>query len=180
LDGIGRGAFACDASGRVLAVSAAGESVLRAGKHLRLSGGRLRAVRAEDDRLLSDAVRKAAAPDVDDWGGPVRVSCAAGDGGRLTLDVGRYVPDLCGPRALVLVGSEPARDAPERLRKLGLTPTEVDVALALGGGASPAHIARERAVSLSTVRTQIKAVYGKLNVRRQNELAALLSGRSGA
>jgi DNA-binding CsgD family transcriptional regulator len=48
------------------------------------------------------------------------------------------------------------------------------VARGLARGASPAALAKQRNVSIETVRTQLRAIYAKLGVRRQGELAARL------
>ncbi len=57
----------------------------------------------------------------------------------------------------------------------GLTPAESDVATAIAQGETPEAIGERRGVSLSTVRTQIRSVYEKLDVSRQTELAWLLA-----
>ena len=57
----------------------------------------------------------------------------------------------------------------------GLTPAESDVATALARGETPEAIGERRGASISTVRSQIRAVYDKLDVSRQTELAWLLA-----
>jgi len=65
-------------------------------------------------------------------------------------------------------------------RYLGLTPAEGDVVLALARGLSLADIARDRHVSLETVRTHVKRSLAKADVRRQSDLVRLvLTGPSG-
>ena len=82
-----------------------------------------------------------------------------------------YVTDPeCGPQA----------DPDAVCRYLGLTPTEGDVVLALARGLSLADVARERNVSIETVRTHVKRSLAKADVRRQSDLVRLvLSGPSG-
>jgi DNA-binding CsgD family transcriptional regulator len=60
----------------------------------------------------------------------------------------------------------------------GLTAAEARVASLVAEGLSPEQIARARKVSLHTVRSQIRAVYDKLGVHRQVELAGRLMGIS--
>ncbi len=64
----------------------------------------------------------------------------------------------------------------------GLTPAESAVAVALLGGQTADLVARERAVSLDTVRAQIRTVLQKTeagNLRDLERMAALLSGLQG-
>lgn len=64
----------------------------------------------------------------------------------------------------------------------GLTPAESAVAVALLGGQTADLVARERAVSLDTVRAQIRTVLQKTeagNLRDLERIAALLSGLQG-
>jgi DNA-binding CsgD family transcriptional regulator len=56
-----------------------------------------------------------------------------------------------------------------------LSPAEAKVASMIAAGSSPEEIADALALSRETVRNQIKAVFGKANVHRQNELAALMA-----
>lgn len=55
-----------------------------------------------------------------------------------------------------------------------LTPAEARVAVALATGASPQEISKRHGVSLQTVRTQVRAIYSKLEINRVAELTALL------
>lgn len=82
---------------------------------------------------------------------------------------------------LVMVASGPAHPrAPsiEGLRRLyGLTPTEATVARALAvsnESHSPASIAEELGVELSTVRTHLRSIQGKLGAESQTDLVRRL------
>lgn len=57
----------------------------------------------------------------------------------------------------------------------GLSPAEARVAIALASGMLPKSIASRHGVSVATVRTQMSAVYRKLNVGSAASLAALLN-----
>ena len=61
------------------------------------------------------------------------------------------------------------------LEQLGLTRAEARVAALVGRGAAPREVADQLAVGESTVRSQLKAVYGKLAIRRQSELAVFIT-----
>jgi DNA-binding CsgD family transcriptional regulator len=56
-----------------------------------------------------------------------------------------------------------------------LTAAEIEIAEALAGGQSLTEIAAARAVSIGTVRGQLKAIMAKLGVRRQVEVILRLS-----
>jgi DNA-binding CsgD family transcriptional regulator len=58
------------------------------------------------------------------------------------------------------------------LQEFGLTAAEAQVVTALCQGDSTAVIAERRAVSVTTVRNQIKSVMAKAGVHRQSELLA--------
>lgn len=57
----------------------------------------------------------------------------------------------------------------------GLTRAEAEVAIALVETTSLEHLASQRAVSIGTVRNQVKVVMAKVGVRKQSELCALLA-----
>ena len=86
--------------------------------------------------------------------------------------------------AVVVYVTDPERgpqaDPDAVCRYLGLTPAEGGVVLALARGMSLAEVARERNVSVETVRTHVKRSLAKADVRRQSDLVRLvLSGPSG-
>lgn len=60
-----------------------------------------------------------------------------------------------------------------------LTPAEAKVASMIAEGCSPEGIADELNISRETVRNQLKAIFGKTETHRQNELAALISRIQG-
>ena len=55
-----------------------------------------------------------------------------------------------------------------------LTPAEAQVAIAIGNGLSPHETASIIGTAISTVRTQLKAIYRKMGVSRQSELVKVL------
>ncbi len=56
----------------------------------------------------------------------------------------------------------------------GLTAAEATVALALAAGASAGAIARDRAISLETVRSHLKTIFAKTGTKRQATLVLLI------
>jgi DNA-binding CsgD family transcriptional regulator len=81
-------------------------------------------------------------------------------------------------RALLLLTdlTEPAAsDARLLATVLGLTPAEAKLAAKLASGSGIEGAAASLGLSRETVRTQLKAVFGKTNTRRQAELVALVA-----
>jgi DNA-binding CsgD family transcriptional regulator len=60
------------------------------------------------------------------------------------------------------------------LAKLGLTPAETRLAIALFGGRSVEAYAKEAAISINTARWHVKQIYAKTGVKRQSELIQML------
>lgn len=61
----------------------------------------------------------------------------------------------------------------------GLTTAESRVALGLFEGKDASDVARELDISVTTVRTHIRRIFAKTDVRRQTELIRLLARLSG-
>jgi DNA-binding CsgD family transcriptional regulator len=81
--------------------------------------------------------------------------------------------------AFVVDPCKQQRPGPDILHALfGLTPAECRVALLLGDGHPPKQIAGKLGVSIDTVRSQMKSIFGKTNVKRQSELVRLLLNNS--
>ena len=77
--------------------------------------------------------------------------------------------------------SDPERSYPVEADKLSeiykLTKTEAQVAISIANGLSPKEIAKINNVEISTVRSQLKAIYSKVGVNTQAELVkTLLTG----
>lgn len=178
-------AFVCGRTGEVQALTAQAEALVRGSRGLALRNRRLRAVREEDDRMLTDAIARAArglqAP-----GAPAVqtvVMRGAGEASTpLVLDV-MSLPSVAleffsAPRVLVVArgarGADPSKAAVLQ-GVYGLTSAETDVALLLAQGRSTEAIATERKVAVGTVRAQIKSMLAKLGVSRQVELVAKLN-----
>jgi DNA-binding CsgD family transcriptional regulator len=86
--------------------------------------------------------------------------------------------DASNPVAAVALITDPLlrhRPSQDILRSLfGLTPAECRVALLLGDGHSPREISQMVGVSFNTVRSQIRSIFLKTDVKRQGELIRLL------
>ena len=57
----------------------------------------------------------------------------------------------------------------------GLSEAEADLALRMAAGATPAAVATEKGVKLSTVKSQLASLFAKTQTSRQAELIALLA-----
>jgi len=84
--------------------------------------------------------------------------------------------------ALMMADTERAHPiAPDTLSEsYGLTPVEALVAIGIANGMSVSEISVAHGTSTNTVRSQLKTIFGKLNVTRQAELVkVLLTGPFG-
>lgn len=83
------------------------------------------------------------------------------------------------PVAMVMI-HEPGRrlvlDTYAVAKCFDLSPAEAKIAVAIAEGHSPENIAKKHAVEVSTVRTQLKAVYLKTGATRQADLVSVLAG----
>ena len=72
---------------------------------------------------------------------------------------------------LTLLPRTQQRDlSPRVIKTFSLTPQEANIALKIAQGKSPRQIAREREVSIHTVRNQLKSAMAKMEVHRQAQL----------
>lgn len=88
--------------------------------------------------------------------------------------------DKAKGRPVIILCVEATRPTPELTKQIlndrySLTFTEREITWALYKGGSPADIARNRGVSVNTVRNQIKSAYAKTETSRQSDLIKLVS-----
>ena len=176
---LGRNTVHLDWSGRVTDVSPGTQKLFEGA--LRIRNGRLEAERNSDDRLLQALLHSA-----------LRGATPAGQTGRSAVAIRRQgkaplvVEAITPPTVLrdvftqagaivILRDLERSATADQLLSQLfGVTPAEARVANLVGSGLSPQEVAHRLGVKKETVRTQLRMVYGKLDVSHQSELAALL------
>lgn len=84
-----------------------------------------------------------------------------------------------GILAFTPVGASPAPDVALIRGLFDLTAAEARVASGVAEGLSPNQIAKRDGTSAQTVRYQLKAVFAKIGVNRQSQLAALLAAQAG-
>ena len=176
-----------DASERLFDSSTAGDALLGTGNWLKLrAGGRLAGASTADTARLH-ALAKHAAHSRD--GGSMRIRNELGAECVIqAIPAGaRAVNRVYRPRGscvllLVTVLARAGRDlaswidVPKIRILLKCTQAEAEVAASLLAGLTPVCIAQERRVSLSTVRTQIRALLEVSGTRRVAELIVLLAG----
>lgn len=100
-------------------------------------------------------------------------------GTQVILQLEAIDPAICGPNhALLLVTDLQAgleRPVTGVLQLLGLTPAEARIAATVGRGMAPRLAAETLGVQESTIRSALKAIFGKLNLSRQTDLVALVA-----
>lgn len=180
IDALGLALFIVNGRGRIRHLNAAAEAVLnRSGEGLKVKAGCLFAVvsagRAQLTGLLKEATR------------------VPGRGSAMCLQRPSNLPahqlfvtplpastalagDWQEPLALVLLLRSGQRPTPigMAVALYRLTPAEARLASALLRGHSPEEYAGSAGIRISTVRTQLKALFLKTGTRRQAELVALL------
>jgi DNA-binding CsgD family transcriptional regulator len=178
LDKLDRGVVLLDAAGAIIDANTLAQQVLREEKGLQNRGGRLAFTDVDVDarfaRLL-DATHDVA-------------------GARRSLAASVKCPGAASYRVLigpahhhgarrnvafvaVLYGPEESREiSAEVLAELyGLTPAQADVARRLYAGHSVEETAMQLRLSLNTVRTHLKQIFSKCEVRSQAELLRMLA-----
>jgi DNA-binding CsgD family transcriptional regulator len=185
LDHLEQGVVLLDAKGRVLLVNRAANAILAAEKALRLMPHGLVAAVPCENRQLSRLIQEAIATGKGlglDAGGAMTISR---DGQRTPLHVliaplrtkaihlGRDVPV-----AAIFISDpdrKPGSNGASFVQLFGLTRAEARLAEILAGGESLRDAADKLGVAQSTVRSQLKAIFGKTNTNRQSQLVRILT-----
>lgn len=167
LDALEWPVFAVNSMGKLLMANRKGEAQLKLGTPFVLRSGGLHASSAELNLILKEILCSTAARN----GNSVRVTV-----GRLRWWI-RSVPIATCPGTTLLYLSRVngQKPSPALLQKLlKFSPAEADVACLLVDGHSIKEIASARAVSVWTVRAQVREVMQKAGVRRQVDLTQML------
>jgi DNA-binding CsgD family transcriptional regulator len=178
--------FMVDASVRLIDSSAAGAALLETGKWLKLrAAGRL-AGTSEADTARLHALAKLTSGGRS--GGSMRIRNELGaecviQAISAPVKVGNPTYRPCAACVLLIATVLPRGrweltswiNVPKIQILLKCTQAEAEVAASLLAGLTPARIAQDRRVSLSTVRTQIRALLEVSGMRRVAELIVLLA-----
>jgi DNA-binding CsgD family transcriptional regulator len=179
LDSMSIAAFLCDQHGRVQRMTQPAEKLVSGGGPLRLRNGFLGSPIDNHDRALGAAIEQAARG-AQTPGKPLARSILVNvNQEQLTLDVlplpKAAIDFSLQPRVVVIVrgaSSNDTRRAGILSGIFGLTEAETQIALLLAQGKAAEAIARERQVTVGTVRAQIKSLLAKFGVSKQIELVA--------
>ena len=174
LDQLSFGVITANEQGRVMALNRVAEEVARSSDGLAIRSGRLIAT-GEAGPRLAEAIRLAtmALPTAVRQGGSVLVGRPSGRPAYRVL----VAPNAEPGTALMFISDPERVSAPrqEHLRALfGMTSAEAQVAMELTAGKRLEDIAEERAVSMGTVRSQLKSLLHKTGTDRQSELVRTL------
>jgi DNA-binding CsgD family transcriptional regulator/PAS domain-containing protein len=183
LDQLSTGIIIVGEHGRIELANRPARALFDSTGGLRLYRGKLSARSAQLDDRLQGAIARALTgvrqPAV------LRVPC--GQAGAwvvwiMPLPAKGALSRSVAPAALVVMG-EPARvclDVTELTALYGFTNAEAELAVALGNGGTLNEIAMQRGVKMSTVRTQLLSVLGKMGLHRQADLTRILASFSWA
>jgi DNA-binding CsgD family transcriptional regulator len=180
LDKMGYGALIVGASGRVHASNQTAQNLL--GDGLALQDGRLVEGASTPRGLVEGLIKSAAAVDT----GKSRSALLHRPSGRkpLVLQAMTFSGDLPWTAAqrtettlLMLIDTDGPAVASQMsvVQSFGLTSAEARVASIVGAGFSPVEAAEQLGSAAGTVRTQLKNVFNKLDLKRQSELVRLMT-----
>jgi DNA-binding CsgD family transcriptional regulator len=180
-------AFVVDVRGQVVNMNRIAEYLL--GEDFRLSGRRLVAGDASSNQSLQQLVARGIAARKGDTSVPAPVTICCGGEARYLVEAVPITAVLSAffsaAKLLLLVTSlrEQAAPAESILRQcLGLTTAEARLARLLAYGHDLEEAVSLLGIRMPTARSQLHAIFGKTNTRRQAELMGLLTrlaGRSG-
>jgi DNA-binding CsgD family transcriptional regulator/PAS domain-containing protein len=184
-DGISAAMFLVDATGRIVHVNAAGHTMLKEARVLRVEGTRLIANDTQADQVLADNFATAGNGDAAVGIKGVAVPLLARDGGRyiahilpLTSGARRQAGARYAAVAAMFVQKAALDTAspPEALAKAyKLTPMELRVLLAVVEVGGVPEVAEALGIAETTVRTHLHQTYQKTGTNRQADLVKLVA-----
>jgi DNA-binding CsgD family transcriptional regulator len=183
VDGVSTCLFATDTMAFVVRTNEAAETMLRAGDALRIVAGRLVAESPAQTETLHRLISRAAASGADDPFDSVGMIIDSRSGGRhglMVMPLNRrptFLEKPGRPLALVTVSSLGQQTSPGRhlIEMFGLTAAESRLAAEIAAGRRLDVLAEEHRVRMTTLRTQLRAIYSKTGTSRQAELVHLVS-----
>jgi DNA-binding CsgD family transcriptional regulator len=182
LDWLPTGYLLVDREGRVLKANRVARAMIRRCDGLRMRGGMLEASDGQAAAVLCEAIRRASAGPVQStaaFSSIVHISRARARPLTMILVPIQRARHSLHPGALVVLlipGGEVGRQkSGPLLRELyGLTQREADIASNVLQGHSVGNIARQRGLSVNTVRTHLKHLLEKTRTTRQVDLLRVL------
>lgn len=177
---VGWAAVVVDRNARVLRVNALAEKMQAAGTFN--IDGRLRLQRREDDLALTRLIDTVAEHPANAFELPA-IPVTGRHGRVLLAQAFPADPALAGGAFALVLITDPAststRSAAQVLQLLGLTPAEARLAAAIGGGMPPRDAANLLGITEGTARSSLKIVYDKLGIRKQMDLARIVTRLEG-
>jgi DNA-binding CsgD family transcriptional regulator len=179
LDQLTLGVVVVDRGRRVISMNRAAREIIAAGDVLRTNANHLHAVDPEGEASLSDAIACAEKRSGEEAVGYFRLT-RQGEGEAVHgYTTGLGAKEDGGADAIGIVIHDPSRPSTgERhlKRMFELTAAEARVAALIAEGVQVAEVAETLNISIHTVRTQLKNIFAKTGVGRQNELVRLATG----
>jgi DNA-binding CsgD family transcriptional regulator len=176
------GLFALDGNGTVLFANSRAEAHLKAADGICMADGRLSAAHPSEQEALDRLISDSDSSQLTGNGGWTRVSRPNGGPPYAIFVAPLNVQDeeLLAQTARVLVivhdtGEHRKADAAMLAGVYGLTDAEARLASALSAGHSIESAAADLGVQVTTVRSQLQAVFRKIGVNRQQDLMRLLA-----
>lgn len=181
LEALPQAVFGLSSDGTVVFYNSKAEAIVRDGDGITLARRALLTPRISDQAKLDALVRKAASPALEGAGGWMRLERPSSKPPYAVFVSHLHSSSLPlsnpPPRVLVMIvdPSRPIEPNPEALRKVfGLTEAESRAATLVGRGHDAESAADLLGISVQTFRTQLKAVFRKLEVSRQQDLVRVL------
>lgn len=162
------------------------ESLMARHGGLVIANGRPKAHFAEEDHQLQDLIRKQLRSDSKEVVNKTEALGVHHPDREMNMNIivtplGRdeqLMPEQAGSVALYLSDPDSALNLPaSSVQSLyGMTPKEANVAIGLANGLSPSQISLQHNVSVDTVRSQLKSIYSKMGVNKQQDVIRVLLG----
>jgi DNA-binding CsgD family transcriptional regulator len=179
------GIMVVDARRKVLASNRTAKGILQSGDALVERQGVLRAYQREEDERLRQVLAEATAVRSTPAGsGCIRLSRRSGRPAyTATVSPLFHIANrsgTVGTRAALITITDPDREHSSSLVKMlqqafGLTPAEAQTASLMGSGLSPQDTADQLGLTVGTIRCELKAIFAKVGISRQSELASTVT-----
>jgi DNA-binding CsgD family transcriptional regulator len=179
------GIMVVDAHRKVLAANRAAKDILQTRDALVERQSVLRAYQREDDERLTQVLAEATAVRSNSaWSGCIRLSRRSGKSAYTAIVSPLFeAVEMRSPvrsRAALITITDPDREHSSDLVKMlqqafGLTPAEAQTASLMGSGLSPQDAADQLGLTVGTIRCELKAIFAKVGISRQSELASTVT-----
>lgn len=166
-------ALICNEKGKAIYLNELAESLLGSGKGLRLQNDKIHSDAAKDNEAMEDFIKR-----VNRTGSAVHI-LDSGNSGRtyqllgFHIDADKHALENSGRLIGVFINDPAANLVPDRdilMALYRLTSAEAEIIQFLFTGLSPAEIAREKNIKISTVRTHLHRIFDKTETGSQAEL----------